>query len=145
MNLEICESASALGQKAALEGAELIRDALRRRGEANIIVASGASQFEMLENLVTSGGIAWHGVTGFHLDEYIGLPIEHPASFRLYMWQRFVKKLPLPLKAFHYIDARPRSGDGAAAGRGDHRAAPDRRGVRGDRREWPYRLQRAAR
>jgi glucosamine-6-phosphate deaminase len=43
-------------------------------------------------------------VTAFHLDEYIGLPITHPASFRKYLWERFASKLPLPLAAFHYID-----------------------------------------
>jgi len=45
-------------------------------------------------------------VTGFHLDEYIHLPITHPASFRLYLWRRFVSQLPLPLAAFHYIDGQ---------------------------------------
>jgi glucosamine-6-phosphate deaminase len=104
MRLETCKSKQELGEKAAAEGAALIREALSRRGEANVVVASGASQFEMLSNLVAAPGIAWHSVTGFHLDEYVGLPIEHPASFRLYMWQRFVKKLPLPLRAFHYIE-----------------------------------------
>ena len=48
--------------------------------------------------------IAWQNVTGFHLDEYVGLPITHPASFRQYLWQRFVSQLPLPLRAFHYLD-----------------------------------------
>src|SRR5439155_18981359 len=90
---------------AAADGAKLIRAALEARGEANIIVATGASQFEMLENLVKEPGIEWSKVTGFHLDEYVGLPITHPASFRLYLWQRFVSKLPLPLRAFHYVDA----------------------------------------
>ena len=44
-------------------------------------------------------------MTGFHLDEYVGLPIAHPASFRRYLWERFVSRLPLPLRAFHYLDA----------------------------------------
>ena len=48
--------------------------------------------------------IAWNRVTGFHLDEYVGLPIAHPASFRGYLWQRFVSRLPLPLAAFHFLD-----------------------------------------
>jgi len=99
MKLELCASKQALGEKAAKEGAALIRDALRLRGEASVIIASGASQLEMLGNLVTAGDLAWHDVTGFHLDEYVGLPITHPASFRLYMWQRFVSRLPLPLRA----------------------------------------------
>ncbi len=44
-------------------------------------------------------------MTGFHLDEYVGLPITHPASFRKYLWERFVRLLPIPMKAFHFIDA----------------------------------------
>src|SRR5690606_41469948 len=64
-----------------------------------------ASQFEMLDALVKEPDIAWDKVTAFHLDEYVGMPITHPASFRAYLWHRFVSKLPLPLAAFHYIDA----------------------------------------
>jgi glucosamine-6-phosphate deaminase len=105
MNVVRCASKAEVGEKAAQNGAERIREALRHRGEANIIVATGASQFEMLDNLVNAGDIDWHRVSAFHLDEYVGLPITHPASFRLYMWQRFVRRLPLPLRAFHYIEA----------------------------------------
>jgi glucosamine-6-phosphate deaminase len=104
MKVVICESKQALGALAAKDGADRIREALRRRGEARIVVASGASQLEMLDNLVQAEDVAWHDVTGFHLDEYVGLPLTHPASFRLYMWQRFVRRLPLPLRAFHYIE-----------------------------------------
>ena len=94
-----------LGQRAAEHGAGLLRKALKNSGRANIIVATGASQFEMLANLVKADGIAWNNVTAFHLDEYVGLPITHPASFRKYLWERFVSKLPLPLAAFHYVNA----------------------------------------
>src|SRR5262249_53180497 len=104
MKLQICASKEELGEKAAKDGAERIREALRLRGEANVIIASGNSQLEMLEHLTAAEDIAWHTVTGFHLDEYVGLPSALPASFRLYMWQRFVRRLPLPLRAFHYIE-----------------------------------------
>ena len=70
-----------------------------------MIVATGASQFEMLDELVRQPDIDWNRVTGFHLDEYVGLSISHPASFRRYLWERFVSQLPLPLRAFHYLDA----------------------------------------
>ncbi len=93
-----------MGKAAATAGAEHIRKALASRGEANIIVATGASQFEMLAELAQQPGINWNRVTGFHLDEYVRLPIDHPASFRGYLWQRFVSKLPLPLKVFHFLD-----------------------------------------
>ena len=49
--------------------------------------------------------IAWDKVTGFHLDEYVGLPIDHGASFRLYLWKRFVSQLPLPISRFHFLNA----------------------------------------
>lgn len=105
MNPRILSTKPELGKAAAAEGAALIREALAARGEANIIVATGASQFDMLDALTAEPGIDWSRVTGFHLDEYVGLPITHPASFRAYLWQRFVSKLPLPLRAFHFIDA----------------------------------------
>lgn len=92
------------GAAASRDGAEAIRRAITTNGAASIIVATGASQFEMLNHLTRELDIAWHKVTAFHLDEYIGLPITHPASFRLYLWQRFVTRLPQPLAAFHYID-----------------------------------------
>ena len=104
MKIITAEDKRELGRQAAQHGADLIRRALKKNGAANIIVATGASQFEMLATL-TNEKIDWHDVTGFHLDEYVGLPITHGASFRGYLWQRFVSKLPLPLAAFHYINA----------------------------------------
>ena len=68
---------------------------------ANIIVATGASQFEMLGELVKED-IDWSVVTGFHLDEYIGIDVSHPASFRKYLKERFVDLLPI--KEFNYVD-----------------------------------------
>src|SRR5262245_47546790 len=94
-----------LGRRAAADGAEKIRQALSARGQASIIVATCAAQFEMLSAVVQEKDIDWSKVTAFHLDEYVGLPISHPASFRLFLWQRFVSKLPLPLAAFHYVNA----------------------------------------
>lgn len=111
MRVEVKKDKSESGQQAAREGAALIRQALATRGRANIIVATGASQLDMLAALCVQPDIAWEKVTGFHLDEYVGLPITHPASFRLYLWQRFVSKLPVPLRSFYFIDAQsdPRS------------------------------------
>ena len=70
-----------------------------------MIVATGASQFEMLAALVLEPNIDWSKVVLFHLDEYVGMPITHPASFRKYLKERLVDKLPMPPKAFHTIDA----------------------------------------
>ncbi len=92
------------GAAAAALGAKLIRNAIRKNGKANIIVATGASQFEMIQQLVKELRVDWTRVTAFHLDEYVGTPITHPASFRRYLWDRFASQLPLPLAAFHYIN-----------------------------------------
>lgn len=94
-----------LGKRAADDGAALIRKALGTKGEAVIILATGASQFEMLSVLTAAPDIDWSKVTVFHLDEYVGLPESHPASFRRYLRERFVERLPIPIRAFHYIDA----------------------------------------
>lgn len=98
------EIKAAVGRRAASDGAAHIRTALRERGEASIIVATGASQFEMLSALVEEEGIDWNRITGFHLDEYVGLPLAHDASFRKYLWNRFVSRLPVPLRAFHFLN-----------------------------------------
>lgn len=103
MNLTICRDAKEMGQRAGAAAAEIIRSAIHDRGRANIIAATGASQFEILAALVAADGIDWPQVSGFHLDEYIGLPMTHPASFRRYLKERLVDRVPLG--AFHYIDA----------------------------------------
>ncbi|HWL53121.1 MAG TPA: glucosamine-6-phosphate deaminase [Chthoniobacteraceae bacterium] len=90
------------GKAAAVHGARLIREAIEKNGRANIIVATGASQFEMLKALIEED-LPWEKITGFHLDEYVGMPITHPASFRGYLWERFHRQLNRPLRAFHYV------------------------------------------
>jgi glucosamine-6-phosphate deaminase len=102
MKLHLYPTKSALGEAAAAMGAEAIRQAIATNGHAHIIVATGASQFEMLDSLVRQPGIDWSKVTGFHLDEYIGMSDEHPASFRRYLRERFTSRLP-KLGAFHFI------------------------------------------
>lgn len=104
MNLVIKNTKTQSGARAAADGARFIRTAISATGQANIVVATGASQFEMLDALVAEKDVPWHKVVVFHLDEYVGLPITHPASFRLYLWQRFHSRLPQPVKAFHYLD-----------------------------------------
>lgn len=104
MKIKISDTKRESGAAAAAHGARLIREAIRKRGKAGIIVATGASQFEMIGHLVKEPRIDWTRITAFHLDEYVGIPITHPASFRKYLWERFVSQLPLPLAAFHYIN-----------------------------------------
>lgn len=103
MNVFVCGSAEAAGIRAAREGAEILRGILALKGRAAIILATGASQFHMLDALVKEEEIDWGRVEVFHLDEYIGLSPEHPASFRKYLRERFEKRLPRPLGAFHYV------------------------------------------
>ncbi len=99
-----------MAERAASAGAAVIRQALLEGGHASIIVATGASQLEMLESLVQEPDIRWDRVTVFHLDEYVALPISHPASFRSYLWTRFHARLPLPVRAFHYLNAEHDAG-----------------------------------
>lgn len=113
MNIDISPDRHELGRRACARVVEIIREAINERGEANIVVATGASQFGVLSQLTTAD-LPWNDISGFHLDEYIGIPLTHPASFRLYLWQRFVSKLPVPLKAFYYLNVE---GDPAAEAR----------------------------
>jgi len=101
MEIVLSENKQLLGLKAANRGAELIRKAIRLNGKANIIVATGASQFEMLNELVKED-VDWSVVTAFHLDEYIGISENHPASFRKYLKERFVDLISL--KEFNYVN-----------------------------------------
>jgi glucosamine-6-phosphate deaminase len=105
MKIDISATKQELGQRAAATGAEAIRAAIAARGQANVIVATGASQFEMLDALVKEQGIDWTKVTFFHLDEYAGMEMSHPASFRKYLQERFVDRLPQRPAAFHYLQA----------------------------------------
>ena len=104
MDVKVFESKAGMGAAAAEVGANTIREQLQLQGKANIILATGASQFEMMSALVKEPGIDWSNVTCFHLDEYVGLSIAHPASFRKYLKERFVDQLPVALAAFHFVD-----------------------------------------
>ena len=103
MSTQVFDSKEEMGAAAAQAGVERLGEVIDALGEASIIVATGASQFEMLSSLSRSG-LHWPSITGFHLDEYIGISITHDASFRKYLWKRFVSQLPLPLNAFHFLD-----------------------------------------
>lgn len=113
MKIVACEVKDELGLRSATDGAKLIREAIRDRGQAAIIVATGASQFATLASLIQQPDIDWQSVTGFHLDEYIGMPPTHPASFRKYLKERFVDQVPLA--AFHYVNGEGLDGKGDVA------------------------------
>ncbi len=102
MFIKILPSSSELGQLAAEEAAVVLRDAIARRGKARIIAATGASQFSFLKELTASSKINWQQVEMFHLDEYVGLPITHAASFRKYLLERLIK--PAGVGRYHLLD-----------------------------------------
>ncbi len=116
MNINVSTTPAGLGEQAGKAAAQLIKETLATKGVANIILATGTSQFETIKQLLAEPGIDWSKVTMFHLDEYIGLPITHPASFRKYLKERFVSKVST-LKAAHLIN-----------GEGDAKAECDRLG-----------------
>lgn len=102
LQIKILADKDSLGRAAADHAAVSIRRAIRHNGTARIIAATGASQFEFLEALTTSPGIDWEHVEVFHLDEYIGLPATHPASFRKYLFERFINKVRIT--RYHFLD-----------------------------------------
>ena len=95
MDIRVSEDAASLGKLSGGKAADLIRAAIADKGAAVIILATGTSQFNTLSQLVIEPGIDWKKVTMFHLDEYLGIPDTHPASFRKYLKERFVSKVPI--------------------------------------------------
>ncbi|MGB7727796.1 MAG: 6-phosphogluconolactonase, partial [Candidatus Acidiferrum sp.] len=92
MLLKVFDDKVSLGKAAAIQAASAIRSAIAERGRARVVAASAASQFEFLEALTASPGIQWKQVELFHLDEYIGLPMTHPASFCRFLQERLIGK-----------------------------------------------------
>ena len=101
VNVEIFDGKLKLGEAAAHDAAALIQQAITSRDIAYVIAATGASQFEFLDALVLND-IDWQRVEFFHLDEYVGLPGTHPASFRRYLRERIIDRVHP--KAFHLIN-----------------------------------------
>lgn len=104
MKLSVHADRDALGRSVAEDAADAIRRSVRERGPITLVVATGSSQFEVLSQLVAQPSIPWERVTVFHLDEYVGLSPDHPASFRRYLRERFVERLPTRPAAFHELD-----------------------------------------
>jgi len=91
-----------LAQAAARRAAQIISETIALRGSARIIVATGASHLAFLTALVASPGVDWSKAEMFHLDEYVGLPVTHPASFRKYLMERFIQ--PTGIGRYHLLD-----------------------------------------
>ena len=102
MNIKIFDNKILLGQAAAEQAATAIRQAINTKGKARIIAATGASQFEFLAALTKASAIDWTKVEMFHLDEYVAMPLSHPASFRKYLLERFIN--PTGITTYHLLD-----------------------------------------
>ena len=106
MIVRVFEDKHSLSQAAGEQASAAVRRAILDRGCARIIVATGASQLDFLDALTNAKNINWQRVEMFHLDEYIGLPITHPASFRKYLLERLIRKVGIA--KYHLLDG---SGD----------------------------------
>jgi glucosamine-6-phosphate deaminase len=100
--IKIARNRQDLGKFASDLAAKTLREVLKRQSRARMVVATGASQFEVLASLTREPGIDWERVDGFHLDEYLGIARSHPASFCGYLAERFVNLVPIG--SFHFLD-----------------------------------------
>jgi glucosamine-6-phosphate deaminase len=102
MEIQVHDTKAEMAAAAAEQAASALRAAIAERGRAHVIAATGASQFEFLERLVAAPGIEWARTVLFHLDEYVGLPDTHPASFRRYLRERLADRVHPG--AFHFVE-----------------------------------------
>jgi len=93
VKIKIFEAKQEMGKAAAKEAARILKSTIKKKGEAVFVAATGASQFEFLENLTSIPSIDWSKTTMFHLDEYVNIPETHPASFRKYLKERLIDKV----------------------------------------------------
>lgn len=100
MKIRVYDTAKQLGEAAACYTVEILKKAIAERGSARIVLSTGMSQFETLEALIKTD-VDWSRVEMFHLDEYIGLPVSHKASFHKYLNEKFISKVHL--KAAHLV------------------------------------------
>ncbi len=102
MHLKCYPNKYALGAAAAHQAAHVLQRVIAQKGRCRLLAATGGSQFEFLDALTALPAIEWSKVEMFHLDEYVGLSAEHPASFRKYLRERFIAKTGL--RYYHLID-----------------------------------------
>lgn len=102
MQTKIFPDRQTLSRTAAVHAADALRACIRDNGVARIIAATGASQIDFLDALTSAPGLDWSRVEMFHLDEYVGLPVDHPASFRRYLLDRLIGKVGIG--RYHLLD-----------------------------------------
>lgn len=93
MQIAVYATKQEMAQAAAAKAAQVLDEAIARRGEATFVAATGASQLEFLDELARNPAVDWSRTTMFHLDEYIGLPATHPASFRHYLTRQLIERV----------------------------------------------------
>ncbi len=118
MKVVVAEDSRLLGELAAHQAARVVNETLAVQERARIVLSTGASQFDTLSALIRQN-VDWSRVDMFHLDEYVDLPETHPASFRRYLKERFVSRIPLG--GAHFVDGTP---EGIEALTQELRAAP---------------------
>jgi glucosamine-6-phosphate deaminase len=109
MVVRVFPDRAALAAAAAADAAARLREALAARGRARIIAATGASQIDFLARLTRETDVDWRRVEMFHLDEYIGLSVNHPASFRKYLLERLIR--PAGILDYHLLDGDTEAGE----------------------------------
>src|SRR5882757_3633043 len=102
LQIRILDTKQAVGKSAGQHAASSLRTALKTGRMARLVAATGASQFEFLDELTSAPDIDWSRVELFHLDEYVGLPVTHPASFRKYLFERLIHKTGIT--RYHLLD-----------------------------------------
>jgi glucosamine-6-phosphate deaminase len=102
MKIKTYLDGASMSRAAGRHAGRSLREIIERQGSARLVAATGASQLDFLETLVAEAGIDWSKVEMFHLDEYVGLPIDHPASFRKYLLERLITKVGMG--RYHLLD-----------------------------------------
>ncbi len=102
MLLRIFENSTSLAHAAAEQAAGSIQKAIATKKLCRVLLATGNSQIEFLQALTATSGIEWSRVEAFHLDEYVGVPMSHPASFRKYLRERVIEKTGI--RTYHFIE-----------------------------------------
>ena len=93
MKINIYKNKKETSKEAALQAASILNETINQKGTATFIMATGVSQLDFIETLITESKIDWSKTNMFHLDEYINLPATHPASFRKYLKEKFISKV----------------------------------------------------
>ncbi|MGB2783037.1 MAG: glucosamine-6-phosphate deaminase [Atribacterota bacterium] len=96
MKINIYQNKKETSKEAALQAASILKEAIRQKGTATFIMATGVSQLDFIDALISKGKIDWSKTKMFHLDEYIGITEAHIASFRKYLKEKFISKVNHP-------------------------------------------------